>query len=123
LQKYKRFEYIPVIAISAKLRRGIKNLYQIIDEVRENYHRRVGTGELNRVFQKAIESQPPPTESGLNVRLFYATQSGWAPPTFVLFSNRPKLVKEPYLRYLERVFRKKFNFDGAPIRWVLRQKK
>ncbi len=119
---YKRLNYIPAIAISAKHRRGMKNLFALIDQTVENFQRRVGTGELNRVFQKALRSHPVPTEGGQNVQIYYATQSGWSPPTFVLFSNRPKLVKESYLRYLERTFREHFDFEGAPIRWLLRKK-
>lgn len=121
-QKYKRLDYIPVIAISAKHRRGVKPLFDLIDKVADNFQRRVGTGALNRVFQKALNRQPVPTQSGQNVQIYYATQSGGSPPTFVLFCNRPKLVKESYLRYLERVFRENFEFDGAPIRWLLRKK-
>lgn len=121
-QKYKRLDYIPVIAISAKHRRGMKPLFDLIDKVADNFQRRVGTGALNRVFQKAITRQPVPTQSGQNVQIYYATQSGFSPPTFVLFCNRPKLVKESYLRYLERVFRENFEFEGAPLRWLLRKK-
>ncbi|MCE9625960.1 MAG: ribosome biogenesis GTPase Der [Deltaproteobacteria bacterium] len=122
VDKYKRLDYVPIIAVSAKHQRGMKNLFELIDQVYENFQRRVGTGELNRVFQKALKDQPVPTDGGHSVQIYYATQSGWSPPTFVLFSNRPKLVKESYLRYLERVFRKSFEFDGAPLRWVLRKK-
>jgi len=121
--KYKRHSNIPVIAVSAKTKRGVNNLFQLIDQVRENYSRRVSTGELNRLFQKAVDDHAPPLRSGKNVRLFYITQTGWAPPAFVIFCNHPKLVDENYLRYLERTFRERFNLEGVPIRWILRQKR
>jgi len=121
-RRYKRLDYVPAIAVSSKNRRGMKNLFNLMDRVYENYERRIGTGELNRVFQKALQAHSVPTESGQNVSIHYATQSQAGPPTFILFCNRPKLVKESYLRYLERVFRKSFNFEGAPLRWVLRKK-
>lgn len=122
-RRHKRNEYVPLIAISAKHGRGIPNLFKLIDRVHENYLRRVSTGELNRVFQKALADFSHPVVSGQTVNLTYITQSGWSPPTFVLFANRPKLVTDNYLRYLERAFRKQFDFEGAPIRWVLRAKK
>ena len=121
-RRYKRLDYVPALAVSAKHRRGMKNLFNLMERVDENYGRRIGTGELNRVFQKALQAHAVPTQSGQNVTIHYATQSQAAPPTFILFCNRPKLVKESYLRYLERVFRKNFNFEGAPLRWVLRKK-
>jgi ribosome-associated GTPase EngA len=122
-ENFKRLHYAPMIAVSAKLRRNIKNLFKAIDQLHDNYMRRVGTGELNRVFQKAVAAHPHPVQSGQYVQLHYLTQTGWGPPTFVLFCNRPKMVKEIYLRYLERVLRDRFGFEGAPIRWVLRGKK
>jgi len=120
---YKRHAYIPMIALSAKTGRGVGNLFKLIDEVQENYQRRVGTGELNRVFQKAIGNHPHPVVSGQTINLSYMTQSGWSPPTFVVFANKPKMVTENYRRYLEGAIRKAFNFEGAPLRWILRQKK
>lgn len=121
--RFARQRDIPVIAISAKTKRGIKKLYALMDQVYANYLRRIGTGEFNRVFQKAIREHPHPTVSGKAVHLSYATQSNVAPPRFVIFCNHPKLVKESYLRYLEGVFRRKYNFSGVPLRWVLRVKK
>ncbi len=119
---YKRKDYIPMLAISAKTGRGVKNIYPWIDRLYENYTRDIGTGELNRVLQKAIQEVAPPTKSGLAVQIYYSTQKSSRPPAFILFSNRPKLVPEAYLRYLERVFRKKFDFVGVPIRWIMRNK-
>lgn len=121
-EKMVRQNYVPILAVSAKSGRGIQKLYDLIDRVHQNYVRRIGTGELNRVFQKAVQHTPPPTQSGKNIHISYVTQIGAAPIVFVLFCNHPKLVREDYLRYLERVFRKEFNFEGVPIRWVLRKK-
>lgn len=121
--RFKRQEDIPILALSAKTGRGLKKLFSLIDEVHENFLRRIGTGELNRVFQKATTAHPPPGVSGKFIHLSYVTQSREAPPRFVIFCNRPKLVPESYLRYLERVFRKNFNFSGVPLIWILREKR
>lgn len=121
--RFKRHDDVPVMALSAKTGRGIKKLYQTIDEIEENYRRRIGTGELNRLFQKAIKRHTPPIVSGKAINLTYITQSGHEPPRFVIFTNRPKLVPESYLRYLERTLRKNFAFSGVPIRWALKEKR
>lgn len=120
--RYRRQENIPTIAISAKTKRGLGKLFKLVDEVQENFWRRIGTGELNRVFQKALKDHPPPTLSGKFLNMTYATQSREGPPRFVLFVNHPKLVPESYLRYLERVFRKNFSLTGVPIQWQLKKK-
>jgi GTP-binding protein len=121
--RFKRQEDLPLIALSAKTNRGVQKLFPMIEALQENFRRRIGTGELNRVFQKAIASHPPPTVSGKFLNLYYLTQSGHSPPRFVLFANHPKLVPENYLRYLERVFRKNFSFTGVPLRWALKERR
>jgi GTP-binding protein len=122
ISRYKRQEDISFIALSAKTKRGVQKLFPMIDELQENFQRRIGTGELNRVFQKALKTNPPPTVSGKFLNLYYLTQSGHSPPRFVLFANRPELVPESYLRYLERVFRKNFSFTGVPLKWTLKKR-
>jgi GTPase len=123
ISRFKRQEDLPLIALSAKTKRGVQKLFPLIEEVHENFRRRIGTGELNRVFQKAIQEHPPPTVSNKFLNLYYLTQSGHSPPRFVLFANHPKLVPETYLRYLERVFRKNFSFTGVPLRWALKERR
>jgi GTP-binding protein len=123
VSRFKRQEDIPLIALSAKTKRGVQKLFPMIDEVQKNFRRRIGTGELNRVFQKALQEHPPPTVSGKFLNLYYLTQSGHSPPRFVLFANHPELVPENYLRYLERVFRKHFAFTGVPLRWALKERR
>lgn len=121
--RFKRMEDIQVLALSAKSGRGISKLFGLIDQCYDNYIRRIGTGELNRVLQMAWGRNPHPSISGQRVHFSYVTQSNWAPPRFVLFCNRPSLVQESYLRYLERILRKAFKFSGVPLKWVLRQKR
>jgi GTP-binding protein len=38
----------------------------------------------------------------------------------VLFVNDPEIVHFSYLRYLENQLRKRYEYTGAPIRWVVR---
>ena len=64
----------------------------------------------------------PPAMSGKRLKLYYATQVGVQPPTFVIFVNDEKLMHFAYQRYLENQFRKSFGFEGTPIRFILRQK-
>ena len=41
--------------------------------------------------------RPPPTDKGVRLKVFYGTQAGVKPPTFVLFVNEPKLMHYSYL--------------------------
>ena len=64
----------------------------------------------------------PPATSGRRLKIYYATQQGVQPPTFVLFVNDMELMHFSYERYLENQFRKSFGFEGTPLRFILRER-
>ena len=64
------------------------------------HHTRLPTAEVNRVFEQALLRRRPPAEQGRPWKLYYATQVGAAPPTFMLFANRALRRADPYRRYL-----------------------
>jgi GTP-binding protein len=108
--------------ISAKTGRGVASLVDTICAVRENWCKRVTTGELNRFFAEAIETHPPPTMSGRSVRLYYITQAETRPPTFIVVSNWPEHIHFSYQRYVQNQIREHFAFDGTPLRVRYRAK-
>lgn len=55
-------------------------------------------------------------------KIFYATQVGVAPPTFVFFAREAAAVHFSYRRYLENQLRESFGFMGTPIRLVFRER-
>ena len=85
--------------------------------------KRVTTGVLNDVLNEATSALQPPLQGGRRLKIYYATQHGVCPPTFIFFVNDEKLMFFAYERYLENYFRKSFDFTGTPIRFVLRQRK
>ena len=90
--------------------------------VAEERYRRVPTGELNRVVMDAVRAHPPSHVRNRLPKIYYATQVGVAPPTFVVFVNDPALVHFSYRRYLENRIRDEYGFLGTPIRLILRQR-
>lgn len=115
--------FVPVVEISAKTGRGISELFSKVSEVSAAYHKRVGTGELNRFFAEVLEMRPPPTQGGKAPRLYYITQALSAPPTFVIVSSAPEAVHFSYRRFVVNQLRKKFGFDGVPIRVYYKEKR
>ena len=59
---------------------------------------------------------------GRRPKIFYATQVGVAPPTFVFFAREAGAVHFSYRRYLENQLRESFGFMGTPIRLVFRER-
>jgi GTP-binding protein len=83
---------------------------------------RISTGVLNEIVNDAILYNPPPTDKGERLKIYYMTQAGVAPPTFVLFVNKADLMHFSYLRYLENQVRNRFGFEGVPLRMEVRAK-
>lgn len=121
-QQFQFMDFAPMIFLSAKKHERVHLLMQAIDQVHENFNRRVTTGLLNDVLQDAIYLNQPPLFNGNRLRLTYATQSDVCPPTFVLFVNSEEHMHFSYQRYLENKIRETFAFEGCPIKFILRKK-
>ena len=114
--------YAEIIFISAETGQRIQKLYDEIDLVYDNLNLRIQTGVLNEIVNEAAMMQQPPSDKGRMLRIFYATQAGVAPPTFVFFVNDKNLFHFSYRRYMENRIREAFGFKGTPIRLVVRER-
>ena len=123
IEKLKFMDYAPVMFVSAKTGQRVQSVFQKAREVYETARRRITTGVLNDVLNDATDNLQPPLQGTRRLKIYYATQTGVQPPTFVLFVNDEKLMSFSYERYLENYFRKTFPLEGTPIRFVLRERK
>lgn len=115
-------EYAPIVSISAKTGQRISRVLELAVDIWAERRRRISTGELNRVIGEAIRRQEPPPMKNRRPKIFYATQVGVAPPTFVFFAREAAAVHFSYRRYLENQLRESFGFMGTPIRLVFRER-
>ncbi|MBW6526072.1 ribosome biogenesis GTPase Der [Sphingomonas sp. RHCKR7] len=114
---------VPLLAVSAATGKGIDQLIGAAFATREAWSRRVGTGELNRWFERAIEANPPPAPGGKRIKLRYLTQAKTRPPGFVLFGTRVDELPVSYQRYLINGIRRDLGFGAVPVRLMLRAPK
>lgn len=115
-------DYAPVLFISALTGQRTHLVWETIDQVYAQAGKRIPTGLLNDVLGDAQIALQPPMTGGRRLKIYYATQQGVYPPTFLLFVNDPELMHFAYERYLENQLRKSFDFSGTPIRFALRQR-
>ena len=115
--------YAPIVFISAMTGQRCAKIYPLVDTVLENRERRIPTGVLNEFVAEATALTAPPTDKGKRLKIFYATQVGQGPPTFVFFVNDKELMHFSYQRYLENRIRESFDFDGTSIRFLIRERK
>ena len=119
----KFMSYAPVLFISAKSGQRVSTILGEVKKVYATACRRITTGVLNDVLNDAVNALQPPMQGGKRLKIYYVTQGGVQPPSFVLFVNEEKLMFFAYERYLENYFRKSFDLKGTPIRFILREKK
>lgn len=114
--------YAPVLFISAKSGQRVERLFELIRYVDNQSAMRITTGMLNNVLSDATSRVQPPTDKGKRLKIYYMTQIGVRPPTFVCFCNDAALFHFSYQRYLENQIRNVFGLEGTPIRLYIRQK-
>jgi len=114
-------DYVPVLVTSALTGEHADRIFKMIERIRRAARKHIGTGRLNRVLRAAFAANPPPMVKGKRLKLFYATQSGgdesrpFAPPEFLLFVNSPRLLAQPYARFLEAKIREIEPYLGLPV--------
>ncbi|MHC1695319.1 MAG: ribosome biogenesis GTPase Der [Eubacteriales bacterium] len=114
--------YAPLLFISAKTGQRVDKLFELIDKSHEQGGRRITTGMLNDVLSDATYRVQPPSDKGRRLKIYYMTQIGVRPPTFVIFCNSMELFHFSYQRYIENQLREVFGFEGTPIKLIVRQK-
>ena len=107
---------VPVLSISGATGKGIDTLVRVAFEQRAIWTNRVSTARLNRWFEGAVETNPPPAPGGKRIKLRYITQARTRPPTFVVFGSRTDALPGSYERYLVNGMRKELGFQGVPVR-------
>jgi GTP-binding protein len=114
---------VPLLTVSGKTGKGIDQLLTAAFEVRDNWSRRVTTGELNRWFERAVEQNPPPAPGGKRIKLRYITQVKSRPPSFVVFGTRVDQLPTSYQRYLLNSMRRELDLGPVPLRMTMRAPK
>ena len=114
---------VPLLTVSAATGKGIDTLIAAAFETRAAWSKRVGTGELNRWFERAIEANPPPAPGGKRIKLRYVTQVKTRPPSFVIFGTRVDQLPASYERYLVNSMRRDLDFGAVPVRLTMRAPK
>ena len=121
--------YAPFVAVSAKTGEFLPRIFHTIDKIRGAAKHKLGTGELNRLFKKAMAKNPPPLiGKKKRLKLLYVTMTKperptqIAAPTFVMFINNESLMSDSYQRYLENQIREHLHYKGLPLNFILRSR-
>lgn len=113
---------VPFVAVCARESRGTGAIFTALERLRKKSSNFPGTGELNRLLQRAMLTNPPPTgrSAGSTLKLYYATvalnekYSVIPVPTYVLFVNDKRLLSDSYAQYLRNTISARVGAAGIP---------
>ena len=115
--------YAEYLFISALTGQRVHKVLELAKKCYDNYNKRVSTGILNEVINKAVLMKEPPIVGLKRMKIYYATQVATKPPKFVFFINDIQARHFSYERYLENQLRESFDFKGTGIEIEYRERK
>lgn len=107
--------YAQVVYVSALTGQRVNKIMDYVDSAAAEQVKRIPSSRLNEVLNEAVLLNPLPGDKGRRLKIFYASQAGVKPPTFLFFVNDSELMHFSYLRYLENQLRQNFGFEGTPL--------
>ncbi|OAQ20696.1 ribosome biogenesis GTPase Der [Thermosulfurimonas dismutans] len=115
--------WAPILTISAKTGRRIKEVLPLVDEVYAAYSRRVPTAQVNRALEEIKRERALYTPSGNRLKFYYATQAEIRPPTVVVFTNYPEEIPKSVERFIKNRLRNYLGFEKSPLKVVFRPRR
>ncbi|RYV50861.1 ribosome biogenesis GTPase Der [Pengzhenrongella frigida] len=106
-------QWAPRINFSAKTGWHTDRMVPALERALASWETRISTGKLNAFLGELVASHPHPLRGGKQPRILFATQAATCPPRFVLFTTG--FLEAGYRRYIERMLRETFGFEGTPI--------
>ena len=106
--------WAPVLFISALNGRGVSKIASVSAGVFENRRRRIPTNLLNRLMRDVLAFDRLPSDKrGKSLKIYYCSQTGTEPPTFVFFVNDPDIVDTAFENHVQKELRVLAAADGT----------
>ena len=94
--------YAPILFVSARTGFRCDQILPTAIRVQEARNMRLPTSDVNRILRDAMEKHAPPTKGSKRLKIYYGSQVGTNPPTFVFNVNDTELSVALHLPALHR---------------------
>jgi GTP-binding protein len=129
-QKYREYvdaelrgsTFAPLAYITAKEQKNVGRLIDLARSMHKQASLRLTTSKLNEAMEQVLAERTPTGNGRKTPKVYYATQVGINPPTFVLFVNNEEFFTESYQRFVVNRFRELLPFSEVPIKLEVRQR-
>ncbi|HQV27679.1 MAG TPA: ribosome biogenesis GTPase Der [Thermoflexales bacterium] len=119
-ERFNFMAYSPIMFMSAKTGFRVQQVLPTALRANEARSFRVATSDVMRIVREASEKHAAPTRGGRRLKIYFASQVGINPPTFVLNVNDTQLAHFSYRRFIENRIRDEFGFLGTPMNIIFK---
>jgi GTP-binding protein len=110
--------WAPLLFVSAISGQNVTKIFDLVLEVYDKRLKKIPTSELNKWLTESTAHLTPKGIKNRNPKLNYIIQEKDNPmPAFKIFGSNTSYIHFSYKRYLEKRFRKSFDFTGNPIKF------
>ncbi|MDP6571709.1 MAG: ribosome biogenesis GTPase Der [Patescibacteria group bacterium] len=120
---FPNLSWVPIIFTSAQDNKRTKEILTLASDVKKNLSREITDNALSKFLKASIKKRKPTIGKGTRrPRLLSLKQTATNPPSFILdIPNKTKLALS-YKQYLTNSLREKFDFEGVPIKLVVKER-
>ena len=115
--------WAPLIFTSSVTGQNVTKLFDLALDIMNRREQPTKTRVLNDLLQRAVQAHPPAGLKNSHPKLRYIVQTDTMPPWFVVYGSNLKFVHWSYKRYLERLIRETYHYEGTPIKFSYRDEK
>ncbi len=119
-KELKVFSYAPIIPTSSLNKIGLEEFLDRCIQISKGV--KLKKTELNSILRDAISKNPPQLYGKKFVSIYSIKQKD-DKGIFIIETNIPEGIDQNYLRYLENTIRKRYHFEGIPIKIILKRRK
>lgn len=114
--------FCELITISALKGSYIRTLQSSIIKTVLVRHKKIKTGELNRLIRYLVDKNPIMLDKarGVPFKVKYTSMLKSTPPTFLFFTNRSQGIPVNFKRYLKNNIRSEFELRNTPVHLIFR---
>lgn len=109
--------WAPLIFTSAVSGQNVTKLFDLVLDIDLARQKLIKTSELNRWLKDITNAHPPAGLKNRLPKLNYILQEEDNPTNFKVYGAHTKFLHWSYKRFMEKELRKKYGFEGTPIRF------
>ncbi|QJC30245.1 ribosome biogenesis GTPase Der [Enterobacteriaceae endosymbiont of Neohaemonia nigricornis] len=112
---YKKFKFLPITYISAKIGIGINKVFKLIYQIYNLSITNIQTSKLMKILYAAINAVKPNMYKRKIIKIKYIHVIKYCPLILLVHGNYVTKLNQHYKRYLINFFSKQLTYIGIPI--------